>query len=126
MYARRSVSGQHPKAATRDRRTKVWTADDGEAGKQLARALEYFGGTVDVYQVHNLVAWRKRLDQLERLKAEGAVRAIGLTHYSATAYDGLRDAMEDRRVGAIQIPYNPHSVTWKPRSFRRPPTLASA
>ena len=88
--------------------TKVWTADDGEAGRQFARALEYFGGTVDVYQVHNLVAWRKRLDQLERLKAEGAVRAIGLTHYSATAFDELRRAMEDRRVGAIQIPYNPH------------------
>ena len=88
--------------------TKVWTADDDEAGKQLARALEYFGGNVDVYQVHNLVAWRKRLDQLERLKAEGAVRAIGLSHYSATAFDELRRAMEDRRVGAIQIPYNPH------------------
>ena len=41
-------------------------------------------------------------------KAEGVVRAIGLTHYSATAFDELRRAMEDRRVGAIQIPYNPH------------------
>jgi aryl-alcohol dehydrogenase-like predicted oxidoreductase len=87
--------------------TKVWTSDDREAGKQLARALEFFGGTVDVYQVHNLVAWRKRLDQLERLKAEGAIRAIGLTHYSASAFGELRRAMEDRRVAAIQIPYNP-------------------
>jgi aryl-alcohol dehydrogenase-like predicted oxidoreductase len=88
--------------------TKVWTADDGEAGKQIARALEYFGGTVDVYQVHNLVAWRARLDQLERLKAEGAVGVIGLTHYSARAFGELRRAMDDPRVGAIQIPYNPH------------------
>ena len=88
--------------------TKVWTADDREAGNQFARALEYFGGTVDVYQVHNLVAWRKRLDQLERLQAEGAVQVIGLTHYSAPAFGELRRAMEDRRVGAIQIPYNPH------------------
>src|SRR5258705_6482463 len=88
--------------------TKVWTADDREAGNQVARALEYFGGTVDVYQVHNLVAWRKRLDQLEGLRAEGAVRGIGLTHYSAPAFGELRRAMEDRRVGAIQVPYNPH------------------
>ena len=45
---------------------------------------------------------------MERLKAEGAVRAIGLTHYSARAFVELRRAMEDPRVGAIQIPYNPH------------------
>ncbi len=88
--------------------TKVWTADDHEATQQIDRSLRYFGGTVDVYQVHNLVAWRTRLDQMERLKAEGAVRVIGLTHYSAPAFSELRRAMEDRRIGAIQIPYNPH------------------
>ena len=100
----RTLDGRRDRATVA---TKVWTADDREADRQLARALEYFGGTVDVYQVHNLVAWRKRLDQLERLKAEGAVRVIGLTHYSAPAFGELRRAMEDRRVGAIQIPYNP-------------------
>jgi aryl-alcohol dehydrogenase-like predicted oxidoreductase len=88
--------------------TKVWTVDDGEAARQIARSLEFFGGTVDVYQVHNLVSWRARLDQLARLKSEGAVRVIGLTHYSATALGDLRRAMDDPRVGAIQIPYNPH------------------
>src|SRR5262245_49359258 len=44
--------------------TKVWTADDREAAHQIERALGYFGGYVDVYQVHNLVAVSKRLDQL--------------------------------------------------------------
>jgi len=87
--------------------TKIWTANDREAARQIARALEYFGGTIDVYQVHNLVACGKRLDQLERLKAEGVVRAIGLTHYSAQAFGDLRRAMEDPRVDVIQIPYNP-------------------
>jgi len=88
--------------------TKVWTADDHEATQQIDRSLRCFGGTVDVYQVHNLVAWRKRLDQLERLKASGAVRVIGLTHYSVRAFGDLRQAMGDPRIGAIQIPYNPH------------------
>jgi aryl-alcohol dehydrogenase-like predicted oxidoreductase len=101
----RTLDGRRDRAIVA---TKVWTADDREAGNQCARALQYFGGTVDVYQVHNLVAWRKRLDQLERLQAEGVVRVIGLTHYSAPAFGELRRAMEDRRVGAIQIPYNPH------------------
>jgi aryl-alcohol dehydrogenase-like predicted oxidoreductase len=43
--------------------TKVWTPDDAEA--QIRRALGYYGGVVDVYQVHNLVAWPKRLGRLE-------------------------------------------------------------
>src|SRR5919109_1149308 len=47
--------------------TKVWTADDAEAERQIRRALGYYAGHVDIYQVHNLVAWRTRLDTLERL-----------------------------------------------------------
>jgi aryl-alcohol dehydrogenase-like predicted oxidoreductase len=88
--------------------TKVWTDNDQEATNQIARALEYFGGLIDVYQVHNLVAWSQRLAQLERLKANGAIRVLGLTHYQAGAFGDLRRAMDDPRVGAIQIPYNPH------------------
>jgi aryl-alcohol dehydrogenase-like predicted oxidoreductase len=41
--------------------TKVWTSDDRTAEAQIERALGYFGGRVDVYQVHNLVAWPSRL-----------------------------------------------------------------
>jgi aryl-alcohol dehydrogenase-like predicted oxidoreductase len=87
--------------------TKVWTADDGEAARQISRSLEYFGGSIDVYQVHNLAAWRKRVDQLDELKSDGKVRVVGLTHYSPQAFAELRRAMDDPRVGAIQIPYNP-------------------
>jgi aryl-alcohol dehydrogenase-like predicted oxidoreductase len=101
----RTLEGRRDRAIVA---TKVWTADDRAAAQQLTRALAYFGGIVDVYQVHNLVAWQRRLDQLERLKAEGTVRVMGLTHYSPQAFGDLRRAMEDPRVGAIQIPYNPH------------------
>lgn len=87
--------------------TKVWTADDREAEQQVARALGYFGGHVDIYQVHNLRAWSKRLAQLERLKARGAVRVIGITHYSPHAFRELLQVMADPRVQAIQVPYNP-------------------
>ena len=45
--------------------TKVWTPDDDEARRQIDRALAWFGGRVDLYQVHNLVAWRERLTMLE-------------------------------------------------------------
>jgi aryl-alcohol dehydrogenase-like predicted oxidoreductase len=87
--------------------TKVWTNDDREADRQIERSLRYFGGRVDVYQVHNLLAWEKRVAQLERLQSKGVAGIIGLTHYSPRAFSELRRAMEDPRIGAIQIPYNP-------------------
>jgi len=100
----RTLEGRRDRALVA---TKVWSADDSEAEAQITRALGYFGGRVDIYQVHNLVAWRSRVDRLARLQAEGAVGVIGITHYSLRAFDELRLAMKDPRVGAIQIPYNP-------------------
>jgi diketogulonate reductase-like aldo/keto reductase len=87
--------------------TKVWTADDREADAQIGRALAWFGGRVDVYQVHNLIAWPRRVEQLSRLQAAGAVGLVGVTHYSPRALPELRRAMEDGRVRAVQLPYNP-------------------
>jgi diketogulonate reductase-like aldo/keto reductase len=85
---------------------KLWTSDDDEAAEQARRALEWFG-RVDLYQVHNLVRWRTRLDQLERLRDDGKVGVIGATHYSAGAFGELAEVMRTGRIGAIQIPYNP-------------------
>ena len=76
-------------------------------GFSRRRALGFFGGRVDLYQVHNLVNWRAHLDTLERLRAEGTVRAIGATHYQPAAFDELRTVMKTGRISAIQIPYNP-------------------
>ena len=87
--------------------TKVWTSDDLQADRQIAYGLDCFGGRVDVYQVHNLVAWPRRLAQLERLQERGQVRAIGVTHYSPDAFGELRRCMDDRRVSTVQVPYNP-------------------
>jgi aryl-alcohol dehydrogenase-like predicted oxidoreductase len=100
----RTLEGRRDRAVVA---TKVWTSDDAEAERQMARALGYFGGRVDVYQVHNLAAWTTRLDQLERLRDQGMVRVIGVTHYSPHAFRDLRRAMRDPRVRTIQIPYNP-------------------
>jgi aryl-alcohol dehydrogenase-like predicted oxidoreductase len=48
--------------------------------RQIAEAMERFGGTVDLYQIHNLVSWREHLPVLEDLRDRGQVRAIGATH----------------------------------------------
>jgi aryl-alcohol dehydrogenase-like predicted oxidoreductase len=88
--------------------TKVWTPDDDEAERQVQRALRWYGGRVDLYQVHNLVAWPERLALLERERDRGAVVAIGATHYSPSAFGELARVMRTGRISAIQIPYNPH------------------
>lgn len=100
----RTLKGRRDRALVA---TKVWAADDRQAEQQIAAALRYFAGRVDVYQVHNLRAAPRRIADLERLQARGAVRVIGVTHYSPQAFPELRRVMEDRRVGAIQVPYNP-------------------
>jgi aryl-alcohol dehydrogenase-like predicted oxidoreductase len=87
--------------------TKVWTSSDAEAQEQVSHALEWFDGFVDLYQVHNLVAWPDRLRLLESKRDEGAIRAIGATHYSPNAFDELATVMRTGRIEAVQIPYNP-------------------
>ena len=87
--------------------TKIWTPSAEEGRRQAERALSWLGGHVDLYQVHNLVAWRRHLDLLEELQAAGRVGAIGVTHYSPGAFGELAEAMHDGRVQAVQVPYNP-------------------
>ena len=86
--------------------TKVWTSDDGEAERQIEASLSYYGGHVELYQVHNLVAAERRLDTLHHLKEEGVVRAIGATHYSRAAFSDLMSVMRSGRVDFVQVPYN--------------------
>jgi len=100
----RTLQGRRERALVA---TKLWASNDTEAEQQMTAALRYFNRRVDVYQVHNLVSWRTRLAQLERLKEAGTVRVIGVTHYNPNAFDELLRAMKDPRVQAIQVPYNP-------------------
>jgi aryl-alcohol dehydrogenase-like predicted oxidoreductase len=87
--------------------TKVWAGDADEGAEQVERALGFFGGHVDLYQVHNLVAWRGQLELLERRREEGVIRAIGATHYHPSAFGELARVMRTGRITAIQVPYNP-------------------
>jgi aryl-alcohol dehydrogenase-like predicted oxidoreductase len=85
---------------------KVWASARGEAQAQIERALGWFGGTVDIYQVHNLLATDKHLPVLEDLRSQDRVRVIGATHYKNAAYAELMALMRTRRIQMIQIPYN--------------------
>ena len=86
--------------------TKIWTASAEEGRAQADFALRLFDW-VDVYQVHNLVNVPAQLALLERLKAEGKVRAVGATHYQESAFRDMAELMRTRRLDMVQIPYNP-------------------
>jgi aryl-alcohol dehydrogenase-like predicted oxidoreductase len=88
--------------------TKVWTSSPSAAEEQIAHSLSYFGGTVDIYQIHNLVAWQEHLPRLEALRDAGKVRVIGATHYASSALPELMRVMRMGRIGMIQVSYNVH------------------
>ena len=87
--------------------TKVWGNGPQRGAAQIERSLARFGGFVDLFQIHNCVDWPDRLAQLERRRAEGAVRLIGATQYAAAGFPELAEVMRTGRIEAIQIPYNP-------------------
>ena len=110
MYGRAErVTG----AALGDRRgesiiaTKVWTPSDDEAEAQLDASASFYGGHIELMQIHNMVAWRTRLDQIEARRDAGEIGYVGATHWQVSGYDDLEAAMRTGRLDAIQIPYNP-------------------
>jgi len=86
---------------------KVWTASSEEGVVQLSRAVAWYGGRVDLMQIHNLVAWSAHLPMLEDARDRGLVGLIGATHYSAAAFGELAELMASGRIDAVQVPYNP-------------------
>src|SRR5690242_3137477 len=53
--------------------TKVWAHSLPEGRDQIKRALKFFGGRVDLHQIHNLVSWRDHLPVLEALQKAGHI-----------------------------------------------------
>ncbi len=86
--------------------TKVWASSEEEGRAQITRALDWFGGRVDVYQVHNLVAVERHLPYLEALRAQGQIAVVGITHYAHSSFPDLLRWMDTGRIACVQVPYN--------------------
>jgi aryl-alcohol dehydrogenase-like predicted oxidoreductase len=87
--------------------TKVWTPDDAEAERQMDASVGFYDGRVELLQIHNMVEWRTRLDQVEARRDRGQVTLVGATHWQVAGFDDLEAAMRTGRIDAIQIPYSP-------------------
>jgi aryl-alcohol dehydrogenase-like predicted oxidoreductase len=88
--------------------TKTWSRTQAAAEARFGEQLRFFGGHIELMQIHNLVDWEERLRWLEGEREAGRVGLIGATHYSSSAFDELEQVMRTGRIHAIQIPYNPY------------------
>jgi diketogulonate reductase-like aldo/keto reductase len=88
--------------------TKIWTSSVEDGRRQFDAQLRFYGGRVDLLQVHNLLSWEAHLEWMQAERDAGRIGLLGVTHYLPSAFDELARAMKSGRVQAIQVPYNPH------------------
>jgi diketogulonate reductase-like aldo/keto reductase len=87
--------------------TKVWTSGRAAGIAQMRESLRLLKSPrIDLMQVHNLVDWQTQLATLRAWKAEGRVRYIGITHYTASAYAELERVMQRERPDFVQLDYS--------------------
>ena len=87
--------------------TKIWATSVEEGREQFGRQLDWYGGHVEVEQIHNLVSWREHLEWLRAEQDEGRIGKLGATHYQASAYGALAEALSTQWFQVLQVPYNP-------------------
>jgi diketogulonate reductase-like aldo/keto reductase len=88
--------------------TKVWTTGRGRGLEQMRdSALLLRSEVIDLMQIHNLVDWRTHLASLRRMKEEGQIRYIGITHYTTGALKELaRIIAGEPGIDFVQLGYS--------------------
>lgn len=92
--------------------TKVWTRNGQyDPDQQIDKALDYFGGFIDLYQVHNLNDTDLVLGKREKLRQDGKTKLLGVTHYLEEHFAEIAKWMRSGRIDSVQIPYNAARTT---------------
>jgi diketogulonate reductase-like aldo/keto reductase len=87
--------------------TKVWTSGKSAGIAQMEASMaKLHANPIDLMQVHNLLDVETHLATLSAWKREGRVRHIGVTHYTASAYDAVAKIIAKHPVDTVQINYS--------------------
>jgi aryl-alcohol dehydrogenase-like predicted oxidoreductase len=87
--------------------TKVWTRGRQAGIAQMERSFDLLRvKRIDLMQVHNLVDWQTHLGTLRRWKQDGRIRYLGVTHYTASAFDELEAVMRNEKLDFVQLNYS--------------------
>ena len=92
--------------------TKVWTPGSGKAAEQkgveqMQRSMALLKHPrIELMQIHNLVDLDAHLKTLRRWQAEGRIKYIGVTHYTASSYPDLIAIVEREELDFIQFNYS--------------------
>lgn len=87
--------------------TKVWTQGANKGREQVDNSFRLMRREVlDLVQIHNLVDWQTHLPYLRRLKEEGKIRHIGITHYQDSSHEALADLIKAEPVDFVQFNYS--------------------
>jgi diketogulonate reductase-like aldo/keto reductase len=87
--------------------TKVWTRGRAEGVSQMQESMRLLKSErIDLMQIHNLVDWKLHLATLRAWKEQGRVRYIGITHYTASAYDEVEAVLRGEKLDFVQINYS--------------------
>jgi len=87
--------------------TKVWTSGRNAGVAQMEQSLKRLRAPrVDLIQIHNLLDWRTHLKTLREWKAARRIRYLGVTHYTASAYDELERVLRAETLDFVQVNYS--------------------
>jgi len=87
--------------------TKVWTQGRDAGVQQMQESMRLLrSDRIDLMQIHNLVDWKVHLATLRQWKAQGLVRHIGITHYTASAYPQVEAVLRAEPLDFLQINYS--------------------
>jgi diketogulonate reductase-like aldo/keto reductase len=87
--------------------TKVWTSGEESGKAQIRQSFQKLRRPVlDLLQIHNLLDWQTHLKTLRRLKEEGKIRYIGITHYTRAAHSQLEQIIRTEKPDFVQFNYS--------------------
>jgi diketogulonate reductase-like aldo/keto reductase len=87
---------------------KVWISGGSRGLAQIEASRRHWGvERFDLMQVHNLLSWEEHLPALQRMKAEGKLRYVGITTSEGRRHGEIERVMRSQAIDFVQVTYNP-------------------